>query len=31
MRWHLDNAHRMIILRATILGHDFDALWEKVA
>lgn len=31
MRWHLDSAHRMIILRSAILGHDFDDLWEKVA
>ena len=31
MRWHLDNAHRMIILRSAILGNDFDDLWDKVA
>lgn len=31
MRWHLDNANRMIILRSAILGHDFDDLWAKVA
>jgi len=31
MRWHLDNANRMIILRSAILGHDFDDLWTKVA
>jgi len=31
MRWHLDNAKRMIILRSAILGHDFDELWAKVA
>ena len=31
MRWHLPNANRMIILRAAILGHDFDNLWAKVA
>ena len=31
MRWHLDNANRMIILRSAILGHDFDDLWETVA
>ena len=30
MRWHLPNANRMIILRAAILGHDFDNLWAKV-
>ena len=31
MRWHLDNANRMIVLRSAILGHDFDELWAKVA
>lgn len=31
MRWHLDNANRMIILRSAILGHDFDDLWAKAA
>ena len=31
MRWHLDNAQRMIILRSAILGHDFDDLWAKIA
>jgi hypothetical protein len=31
MRWHLDNANRMIILRSAILGQDFDELWAKVA
>ncbi len=31
MRWHLDNANRMIILRSAILGHDFDNLWAKIA
>lgn len=31
MRWHLENANRMIILRSAILGYDFDDLWAKVA
>lgn len=31
MRWNLDNAKRMILLRSAILGHDFDDLWAKVA
>lgn len=31
MRWLLDNAHRMIILRSAILGQDFDDLWAKIA
>lgn len=31
MRWLLDNAKRMIILRSAILGHDFDDLWAKIA
>ncbi|MGB7337433.1 MAG: hypothetical protein WBC91_00965 [Phototrophicaceae bacterium] len=31
MRWHRDNAKRMIILRSAILGHDFDELWAKIA
>ena len=31
MRWHLDNAKRMIILRSAILGQDFDDLWSNVA
>lgn len=31
MRWRLDNANRMIILRSAILGHDFDDLWAKAA
>jgi len=30
MRWHLDNANHMIILRSAILGHDFDDLWAKM-
>jgi hypothetical protein len=31
MRWLLDNANRMIILRSAILGQDFDDLWAKIA
>ena len=31
MRWHLDNANRMILLRSAILSHEFDDLWAKVA
>lgn len=28
MRWHLDNAHRMLIIRAAVLGNDFHTLWR---
>jgi len=31
MRWKLDQAKRMILLRAIVLGHQFDDLWAKVA
>lgn len=31
MPWKDDNAQRMILLRAIVLGHDFDDLWMKVA
>ena len=31
MRWHWDNAQRMILLRSAILGRDFDDLWAKIA
>lgn len=31
MRWHSDNAKRIIVLRSAILGHEFDALWAKLA
>ena len=31
MRWSLNNAKRMIILRSAILGQDFDDLWTKIA
>jgi len=27
MRWNADHADRMLVIRAAILGHDFDALW----
>jgi hypothetical protein len=28
MRWKADNANRMLVIRAAVLGHDFDALWR---
>lgn len=28
MRWHLDNANRMLIIRAAVLGKDFHTLWH---
>lgn len=28
MRWHLDNANRMLIIRAAVLGNDFHSLWQ---
>ena len=31
MRWNVDNANRMLVLRAAVLGNDFDALWEAAA
>ena len=31
MRWHLDNASVMLVIRSAVLGQDFDDLWEKVA
>jgi len=31
MRWNIDNANRMLVLRAAVLGDDFDALWDAVA
>ena len=31
MRWKLENAKRMILLRSRVLGHDFDNLWANVA
>ena len=27
MRWTLDNANRMLVIRAAALGHDFHTLW----
>ena len=31
MRWHVDNVNRMLVIRAAVLGHDFDDLWRAVA
>jgi hypothetical protein len=28
MRWKADHADRMLIIRAAVLGNDFDALWD---
>jgi hypothetical protein len=28
MRWKLDHANRMIVIRAAVLGNDFDVLWR---
>jgi hypothetical protein len=28
MRWNADNADRMLVIRAAVLGDDFDALWH---
>jgi len=27
MRWHLDNANVMLVIRSAVLGHDFNELW----
>lgn len=27
MRWHLDNANRMLVIRSAVLGNDFHHLW----
>jgi hypothetical protein len=27
MRWHLNNAHMMLLIRSAILGNDFHNLW----
>jgi hypothetical protein len=27
MRWKIDNAQRMLVIRAAVLGKDFDSLW----
>jgi hypothetical protein len=31
MRWHPNNLQRMLVIRASSLGHDFDNLWHMVA
>jgi hypothetical protein len=31
MRWSRPGADRMLILRAAVLGHDFDRLWRRAA
>lgn len=28
MRWNPDNADRMLVIRAAVLGDDFDELWD---
>ncbi len=28
MRWNAANADRMLVIRAAVLGGDFDALWN---
>lgn len=28
MRWNADNADRMLVIRAAVLGGDFDTLWN---
>lgn len=28
MRWHMDNVKRMLIIRAAVLGNEFQALWD---
>jgi hypothetical protein len=28
MRWNEDNANRMLVIRAAVLGDDFDPLWH---
>ena len=28
MRWRADNANRMLLIRAAVLGDDFDTLWN---
>lgn len=27
IRWNADNAQRMLVIRAAVLGNDFPALW----
>lgn len=31
MRWKMDNAHRMLVIRAAVLGNDFPSLWADAA
>jgi hypothetical protein len=31
MRWNVDNANRMLVIRAAVLGRDFAALWAAAA
>ena len=31
MRWNADNANRMLVIRAAVLGHEFATLWAKAA
>lgn len=31
MRWNEDNANRMLVIRAAVLGHDFHELWDLAA
>jgi len=28
MRWHLDNANVMLVIRSAVLGNDFHNLWR---
>ena len=31
MRWNAENANRMLVIRAAVLGDDYDALWDAAA
>jgi hypothetical protein len=31
MRWNEDNANRMLVIRAAVLGNDFHAFWGAAA
>lgn len=31
MRWNVDNANRMLVIRAAVLGNDFATLWSAAA
>lgn len=31
MRWKADNAQRMLVIRAAVLGNDFSDLWQMAA